>query len=183
VFFIIVFSVSYTFFFDEYDYTNVDNRCDYGIILGAAVWSDNRPSPIFKGRIEKGAILYKAQMIERIQLTGGNAPGEISEAKAAHDYLIEKYNIASRDILIEEVTSTTNEQLRYIKTHFSKNNNNLDFVFISDSFHLKRIEEMIDFYEINAKVVPSEYKLNFQKSLYYRLRDSIGLILFWFFAV
>jgi hypothetical protein len=59
----------------------------------------------------------------------------------------------------------------------------MELIIISDEFHLKRVEEMLDFYEINAKVVPSGYKLNFQKSLYYRIRDSIGLILFWLFAI
>lgn len=147
------------------------------------MWSGNRPSPIFLGRIDKGAKLYKQKAIKKIQLTGGNAPGEVSEAKAAFNYLIEHHKLDSNSILIEELTSTTNEQIRYIRNNFIKEESSSNFIFISDEFHLMRITEMAKFYGLKAKVVSSEYKLNFQKSLYYRVRDSIGLILFWFFAI
>ncbi len=176
-------SLTFTSFVEEHDHLNDNEKFEYGIILGAAVWSGNRPSPIFTGRIDKGAKLFKDKVIEKIQLTGGNAPGEVSEAKAAFTYLTEKYNITSNSILIEEVTSTTNEQIRFIKNKFADSRDDIVFLFISDEFHLQRISEMADFYNLNAKVVSSEYKLNFQKSLYYRFRDSIGLILFWFFAI
>jgi len=180
---LLIMTLFYTFFVNEYDYNNEGSKFDYGIILGAAVWSGDRPSPIFSGRIDKGAKLYLDTVIHKIHVTGGNAPGEVSEAKAAYNYLTEKYNIKSDHILIEEFTATTNEQIRYITKTFSKNKVDGTFLFISDEFHLRRIVEMADFYDLNAKVVSSDYKLNFQKSLFYRLRDSIGLILFWFFAI
>jgi len=183
VLFLITLSLTFTYFNDKYEFTMKGNKYDYGIILGAAVWSGNRPSPIFSGRIEKGAKLYKDKVIRKIQLTGGNAPGEVSEAKAALNYLTEKFGVSKKNILIEETTSTTNEQIRYMKNQFAKTNNDVNFLFISDEFHLKRISEMADFYSLKASVVSSEYELNLQKSVYYRLRDSIGLIFFWFFAV
>ncbi len=180
---LVLFSFVYTFFVDEFDTEEVKTNFDYGIIMGAAVWSGNRPSPIFARRIDKGAELFLNNQIKMLQLTGGNAPGEVSEAKAAYNYLKSNYNISSENILIEEATSTTNEQIRYIKNNFSDSVNSESFLFISDQFHLKRITEMADFYDLNAKAISSEYKLNYQKSLYYRFRDSIGLILFWFFAI
>lgn len=170
-----------TFLVEDVVIFSKENKFDYGIILGAAVWSGDKPSPIFIGRIEKGAELYLNRVIKNIHLTGGNAPGELSEAKAAYNYLVENYNINPDAILIEEATSTTNEQIRFIKNNFSNSSSN--FLFISDDFHLKRIEDMADFYNLNANVISSKYKLNFQKSLYYRLRESVGLVLFWFFAI
>lgn len=180
---LVLFSFVYTFFADEYDPEEDKSKFDYGIIMGAAVWSGNRPSPIFTRRIEKGAELFLGNQIRMIQLTGGNAPGEVSEAKAAYEYLKLNYNIESDKILIEETTSTTNEQIRYMKNKFLDSIDNKSFLFISDQFHLKRISEMADFYDLNASAISSEYKLNYQKSLYYRFRDCIGLILFWFFAI
>jgi vancomycin permeability regulator SanA len=182
-FLLIIFTLIYSFLIIEYDHSVEKNEHDYGIILGAAVWSGNRPSPIFIGRIDKGAKLFKQKAIKNIQLTGGNAPGELSEAKTAFNYLKEKYNLDSSHILIEEKTATTNEQIRYIKNHFIHDESESSFIFISDEFHLMRIKEMADFYGLKAKVVSSEYKLNLEKSLFYRLRDSIGLILFWFFGI
>ncbi len=180
---LVLFSFVYTFFTDEYDSEEDKSKFDYGIIMGAAVWSGNRPSPIFAKRIDKGAELILGNQIKFIQLTGGNAPGEVSEARAAYDYLKLNYNIKSDKILIEEATSTTNEQIKYIKNKFSHSIEGKSFLFISDQFHLKRITEMADFYNLNAKSISSEYKLNYQKSLYYRFRDCIGLIFFWFFAI
>lgn len=180
---LIILTLFYSFWIIEYDFSAEQDQYDYGIILGAAVWSGNRPSPIFVGRIEKGAKLFKQNAIKRIQLTGGNAPGELSEAKTAYNYLIEHHELDSNFILIEEKTSTTNEQIRYIRNNFINEKENSNFIFISDEFHLMRITEMAKFYDLKAKVVSSDYKLNFQKSLYYRFRDSIGLLLFWFFAI
>lgn len=180
---LIIFSFINTYLIDEHQYLADDERFDYGIVLGAAVWSKNVPSPIFRGRIEKGADLYLNKIIKKIQLTGGNAPGELSEARTAYNYLISSYNVSEKNIIIEEITSTTNEQIKYVKKRVQSLYPNKKFIFVSDNFHLRRVEEMAEFYDLNAKVVSSEYKLNFEKSLYYRLRESIGLILFWFFAI
>jgi vancomycin permeability regulator SanA len=173
----------YTFFTSEFNLKNDQSKFEYGIILGAAVWSGNKPSPIFMGRIDKGAELYKKGIIRKIQLTGGNAPGELSEAKTAFEYLGKKYNLPKKDIKIEEITSTTNEQIKFIKNVLEKKYKVNNFLVISDQFHLKRVEEMANFYNLHAGVIGSDYRLNFQKSLIYRLRESVGLILFWFFAV
>ncbi|MBK7106222.1 MAG: YdcF family protein [Ignavibacteriae bacterium] len=172
-----------TFFTSEFSLTKNQTKFDYGIILGAAVWSKNRPSPIFSGRIEKGAELYKKGIVERLQLTGGNAPGELSEAKTAFNYLNTIHKIPKTKIFIEEKTSTTNEQIRFIKNEILEKNKAEKFLIISDQFHLKRIEEMADFYNLNAEVISSNYKLNMQKSFYYRFRDCVSLVMFWFFAI
>ena len=90
---IFLLSFLFTFKIDKYNSQKDKTNFDYGIILGAAVWSGNKPSPIFRGRIKKGAELFKQKIINKIHLTGGNAPGEISEAKAALNYLVSNYKI------------------------------------------------------------------------------------------
>jgi len=180
---LIIVSFFYTFFTNEIDIKSNRTKFDYGIILGAAVWRHDKPSPIFMGRINKGAELFKKGVIKKLQLTGGNAPGELSEARTALEYLEEYHNLPRDNIEIEEITSTTNEQIKFIKNVLDRKNYNNKFLIISDQFHLKRVEEMVEFYNLNAQVVSSNYKLNFQQSFYYRLRDSIGIILFWFFAI
>ena len=156
---------------------------DIGIVFGAAVWSGNKPSPIFEGRIEKGFELFKKGIIKKIQLTGGNAPGEVSEARAAINYLKKNKHINTNNILIEEKTTTTNEQIKYIKEKLVSKNSETKIIFISDNFHLKRILEMADFFNLHAVGIASDYRLSLKKSLYYRFRDSVGLLLFWIFGV
>ncbi|MCB0744571.1 MAG: YdcF family protein, partial [Ignavibacteriae bacterium] len=135
------------------------------------------------GRIDKGAELLKNKVINKIQLTGGNAPGELSEAEAALKYLQSMHKLSPKNIEVENLTSTTNEQIKFVKSNLENGDKFKKFIIISDEFHLKRVEEMVDFYNLNAEVISSNYKLNFQKSFYYRLRDSIGLIIFWFFGL
>ena len=126
--------------------------------------------------------MYESGKIKKIHVTGSNAPGEISEAEAARNYLIE-LGISKKDILFESVTSTTSEQIKFIKNELVKKQGMNKILIISDQFHLKRVLEMCRFFNVKAEGIESGYKLNWKKLLYYRLRDSIGLLLFWLFAI
>jgi len=153
-----------------------------GIVLGAAVLQGNKPSPVFEGRIKKAFEMYKNHFINRIQVTGSNAPGEKSEAKTASDYLV-KLGVDKKDVVIEEKSSNTVEQIAYIKKRYSGSGNPTKFIIISDEFHLVRALEICSFFDINAETAASEYNITSEKLLYYRLRESAALLLFWFFAV
>lgn len=154
-----------------------------GVVLGAAVWRYNKPSPLFKGRIEKAFQLFRNGNIKKIQVTGGNAPGEISEARAAYNYLVFNHGIDKNRILIEENTSTTTEQVKFIKNHLLRNKKDEKIVIISDQFHLRRVLQICDFFNVNAIGISSDYNLNWRELFFYRLRDSIGLLLFWIFGI
>ncbi len=152
------------------------------VVLGAAVWQYDQPSPIFKGRIEKANQLFRSKRIYKIQLCGGSAPGEVSEARAALEYAI-KLGIRRHAILIEEETSTTAEQIKYIRTHLALNPNFNDIFIISDQFHLARVKEICKFFGVKAIGIQSDYNLNWEKLLYYRFRETVALINFWIFAL
>ncbi len=158
-----------------------EGRNGLGVVLGAAVWHNDQPSPIFKGRIEKAYQLYRDGEITKIQLTGSNAPGEMTEAKSAYNYLI-SMGMPKKGLRIEEKTTTTLEQIRYIRNHLSTDRRH-KIILISDQFHLTRILAMCDFYGVDALGISSDYKLQWDKLLYYRIRESIALLLFWFFAI
>lgn len=183
--FISIVLVLFSFFYSvlkkhgEESFTN--QKYDMGVVLGAAVWSHNKPSPIFEGRIKKAYELYSKKVINKIQLTGSNAPGEKSEAKTASDYL-KKLGVNVNDLFIEEKSSNTVEQVLYIKKNQEKKNPRRILI-ISDEFHLVRALEICSFFNVNAESAASEYNITSEKLLYYRLRESAALLLFWFFAV
>ncbi|PKL88269.1 MAG: hypothetical protein CVV23_11065 [Ignavibacteriae bacterium HGW-Ignavibacteriae-2] len=161
----------------------VEQKNNLGIVFGAAVWSGNKPSPLFKGRIEKAYKLLKNSQIVNIQVTGGNAPGELSEAKTAMNHLVEK-GVKEDFIIFEDQTSSTSEQINYIYKHrqeFIQKYNGI--ILISDSFHLPRIMEICKFFKIKATPISSDYKLKLEKLLYYRFRESIALLIFWIFGI
>lgn len=159
-----------------------DEHYDYALIPGAAVWKKEKPSPIFEGRIRKAFELYQEKKIDKIILTGSNAPGEISESEAAFKLLV-RLGVRESDMIIEKKTSTTTEQIKYLQD-FEKNfDDKSKILIISDSFHLPRIIEICKFFRLKTFAVASNYKLSFSKTVYYRLRESVALLLFWLFAI
>lgn len=171
---------------DDYDsgstYFRNGKKADVAVILGAAVWSKTKASPIFASRIWKACNLYNAGTVKKIQVTGGNAPGELSEAEVAYR-LLTKYGVEPQDIWLEKKTSSTSEQIEFIKENLVKRRNMHRIVIVSDHFHLKRVMENCRFFNVEADAIASDLKLSWEKSSYYRFRDSMALLVFWFFAL
>jgi vancomycin permeability regulator SanA len=165
------------------DLNKIDaNSNNVAVVLGAAVWSNNIPSPSLASRAEKAYQLYKIGTVKKIQLTGGNAPGELSEAEVAYRYLKEK-GVDTNDMWIEKKTSNTAEQVRFVKEELIGRKHINNIVFVSNSYHLTRINEICNFYNINAGIEASELALSFDKNIYYKIRESVALLEFWFFAL
>ena len=172
----------YTFINGYDDDTLKPSSKRIGVVLGAAVWSNGDPSPLFKGRIEKANELMKNKRIIKIQLTGSNAPGENSEAETAYNYGLH-LGIKKHLMLLEEQTTTTTEQIKFIKKGLSNSREYTSILIISDQFHLTRVLEICKFFDVKAVGVASDYDLNWEKLLYYRFRESVALLFFWLFAI
>lgn len=183
--FVFIISVALVYFFTTKNgYDNIEilqSNKTIAVVLGAAVWND-APSTLFKGRIEKANELLQEHKISKIQLTGSNAPGEISEAKAAFNYGL-KLGIRRHLMNVEENTTTTSEQIKFIKKHIVNSRKYNNILIVSDQFHLTRVLEICKFFDVKAEGVASDYNLTSQKLLYYRLRESIALLIFWLFAI
>ena len=130
--------------------TDIQPRAEYdaGVILGAAVWSGDKPSPVFRERIKKGYELLKNGTVEFLVLTGGNAPNELTEAEVGKRELL-KLGADPTRIVLEEHTSSTVEQILFIRDELTKQGWT-SFVIISDQFHLKRALEICAFNNIKA---------------------------------
>lgn len=159
----------------------VKSKNNIGIVLGAAVWSDNKPSPSLAGRVDKAIMLYQQNKISKIFLTGSNAPGELSESEVALKYILSK-GINKSDIDLEKKTTSTNEQVEYIKNKLLSYKN-INVLVISDSYHLVRVLEISNFHNLNVLVVPSDLDQSFEQALYNNLRESLALTVFWLFAI
>lgn len=160
----------------------VGNESNVAVVLGAAVWSRNQPSPILAARVEKALQLLDSSLVGKIYFTGSNAPGELSEAEVAFNYALYLEADTSK-LLFEKKTISTNEQIHFIRKGLLPKQNVNEVIIVSDEFHLVRIEEISKFNNIKIYAVPSDLTLSFESDLYNRLRESIGLIFFWFFAI
>ena len=184
IFFVLVFTFIYVLVkgYPSDRWTLTENDKNLAVVLGAAVWSDNQPSTSLSGRVDKAIQLYVDKYVGGILLTGSNAPGEMSEAEVALEYA----RVSGMDmdkVTYESSTTSTSEQLMYIKTHLANDENINDIVVVSDSYHLVRIIEISKFLNINIKVAASAIYLDYKKKLLMQLRESIALVLFWVFAL
>ena len=158
------------------------NKQNIGVVLGAAVWSGNIPSPTLSSRVDKSIELLDKGFIGHIILTGGKAPGELPESEVGLEYAKIK-GVDSSLISIESSTSSTADQIRWVKSHLTEKVNSSDIILISDDYHLPRVIEISKFYNLDIKVAESNHKLNFKDMIYNKLRECIALFNFWNFAL
>jgi uncharacterized SAM-binding protein YcdF (DUF218 family) len=119
--------------------------------------------------------------VNKIYLTGSNAPGELSEAEVALNYIKLKRKDNS-EIFLEKETTSTSEQIQFIKKKIiSIPEENV--IVISDSYHLVRVKEISKFHNIKIEVTPSDLSLSFKSALYNKIREALALTVFWFFAI
>ena len=158
------------------------NTKNIAVVLGAAVWSGNVPSPTLSSRVDKALTLMEEGFVGKIVLTGGKAPGELPESEVALAYAIAKGVDTSR-VSIESYSSSTADQIRWIKNNLFGTDYLADIILISDSYHLPRVIEISKFFNLNLKVAESLHKLNFGDMIYNKMRESIALFIFWNFAL
>ncbi|QSZ27950.1 YdcF family protein [Aceticella autotrophica] len=116
--------------------TEKPKKSDAIIVLGCAVYG-NTPSPFFKERLEEALKLYKEGYGRYIIISGGKGPGEsISEAEAGKRYLLEK-NVPSKNILLDNKSFSTYENLLFSKEIMEKNSFKTAII-VSNKSHLKR---------------------------------------------
>lgn len=120
----------------NYANKNETQKADVAIVLGTAIWGDE-PSPVFRERINQGIRLYKKGYVKKIIFTGGKVNGNVlSESYVAKKYA-EKRGVDSIDILIEERSRITLENMKFAKELMVENHLHKALV-VSDPLHMKR---------------------------------------------
>jgi len=134
-----------------------DSPSDAAIILGAAIWKD-KPSPVFRARIDHGINLHKQGKVKTLVFTGGVGTGEVyAESEVAKQYAMSQ-RIAAENILIETRSQITFENLTESKLLLDANN--IDTVLlVSDPLHMKRAMTMAQDLNINAASSPTPMSL------------------------
>ncbi|HEU0253508.1 MAG TPA: YdcF family protein [Pyrinomonadaceae bacterium] len=125
-----------------YNYSSFgsDGPADAAIVLGAAVWG-KQVSPVFKERINHGINLYQNGKVKKLIFTGGQSiSSEPSESGAARDYALQR-GVPAADILIEEKSHTTYENILYAK-QIADTQGLRKVLIVSDPLHMKRAVAM-----------------------------------------
>lgn len=116
---------------------------DYIIILGSRIRKDGTLTPLLKARVDK-AIEFANKQYEKTKKrivyipSGGKGKDEIiSEAEAIERYLIEK-GIDKKQIIIEDKSTSTTENMKFSKEKIDKINKNAKVSFSTTNYHVFR---------------------------------------------
>jgi uncharacterized SAM-binding protein YcdF (DUF218 family) len=125
-----------------YSYRNTSSNApaDAAVVLGAAVWGAE-VSPVFRERINHGIDLYRKGKVRKLIFTGGRGNrGEPTESSAARRYAL-RSGVPAADILIEEKSHTTYENILYAK-QLADAQGVRKVLIVSDPLHMKRAVAM-----------------------------------------
>jgi uncharacterized SAM-binding protein YcdF (DUF218 family) len=148
--------------------TSSEAQADAAVVLGAAVWTAN-VSPVFRERINHAISLYHKGQVRKLIFTGGQGnPGEPTESSAARDYALQS-GVAASDILIEEKSHTTYENIVYAK-QLADTNGIKKVLIVSDPLHMKRAMVMASDVGLTADPSPTP------STRYQGLKSQIGLL-------
>jgi uncharacterized SAM-binding protein YcdF (DUF218 family) len=163
---------------DRLKYENGEMKANSGVILGAAVWGGNRPSPVLKERINKGYEIYKKNIVPKLVITGGGSPNELTEGEVSKNVLL-KYGVAPENLILENQSGSTVEQIQFVRDSLYKTQNWQKIILVSDNFHLYRASEICSFNDINSDCIASDKELSHAGTISFCLKESFALIFFW----
>lgn len=114
-----------------------EKEYDYILVLGTQL-NGKEPSPMLDERIKKAYNDYTLGISDKIIASGRQAPNEeISEALAIKNRLVE-LGVPEEDILLEENSSRTRENLIYSFEEYGEKDTKM--LVVSNQFHLWRVE-------------------------------------------
>jgi uncharacterized SAM-binding protein YcdF (DUF218 family) len=140
---------------DVYRYSLRDETrpVDAAIVLGAAVYGE-RPSPVFRERINHAIRLYQDGYVKAIIFTGGVGRHDVlSEAEVGRNYAMAQ-GVPAEAIFIETRSTSTLENLTNAQAVATENG--LDsFLIVSTPFHMRRAMSLADDLEMEAYTSPT----------------------------
>ena len=120
----------------RYGAVDETRQADVAIVLGAGTFN-GVVSPVYQERINHGIWLYQNGYVGKLILTGGYGAGSaLSDAAAAGQYAV-SVGMPEADILLEERSAITQENLQYAKELMEDAGYETALV-VSDPLHMKR---------------------------------------------
>ena len=137
-------------FGERADYVNADAA----IVLGAAAWG-NRPSPVYRERINEALRLYHDGRVHHLIFTGGTRdPGFPSEAEVARKFALQ-HGVPDSAILLDTDSHTTQQNLANAKIILQAHGLN-SVLLVSDPLHMLRVMAIARGMHLDAVPAPTE---------------------------
>lgn len=151
---------------------------DFLIILGCRVRADGTLTPLLRGRADRAIDFYRKQKAEtgiapRLIPSGGRGPDEsVSEAEAIGRYLAGQ-GIPEADILLENRSVNTRENMRFSKQIIEREKKNAKVAYCTTNYHVFRSGMIAAGEALNAEGMGSGTKWYFWPNAY--MREIAGL--------
>lgn len=150
---------------------------DYMIILGCQIKKDGSLTPLLKGRVDR-ALAFRNEQLKTTKKdlifipSGGKGADEIiSESAAMKKYLLEK-GIKEKNILVEDKSTTTYENIKFSKKLIKDNNANI--AFSTTNYHVLRAGLIATMQGLKLEGVGSSTKTYFWINAF--IREFIGTL-------
>lgn len=145
------------------------------IVLGCRVEADGSASLALQARTRKAVELYNQGYAKTIVLTGGVGTYEPAESQAALNYATQELGISPDVFVLEEQSTTTEENASFAKSTIPDASNVL---IVSDAYHIFRAERVFakyfDHVDGSGRVPIPEYRIKGD------LREVAALGYYWF---
>ncbi|QMT31736.1 YdcF family protein [Alysiella filiformis] len=139
-----------------YDYATratSDYHADAALVLGAAAWGD-KPSPVYRERIQHSIYLYQNQFVKKIIFTGGTPKqGYPTEAEVGKMFAI-KHGVPPKDIIVENASRNTLYNIRNAK-QLMQQHAIKQVILVSDPDHMARAMSIAQHFNVPAYASPT----------------------------
>lgn len=144
---------------------------DCGVVFGAAVWRDDRPSHALYDRVIAGVYLYEADQVKCLILSGGPSRYGAHEVDVMKKIVLQN-DVLEQDLILDYEGVSTEKTLENIE------DKNLSYVMISNDFHLARIRLLALKKGVkNVSVHASNYTYGrYTKEPWFILREVGGIL-------
>ena len=130
---------------------SIDPQCI--LVLGCAVWADNKPSPMLKDRLDTAIDLYHKGVAPKLLLSGDNGVKGYSEPDCMLAYALEK-GVPAKDIFLDFAGFSTYDSVCRAKAVFMADR----FIVVTQKYHLFRALKTCDILGIKAEGIASDQR-------------------------
>lgn len=150
---------------------------DCVLVLGAGVWSDNRPSSMLEDRLRLGVTLYQNGTSSRLLMSGDHGRKNYDEVNVMKQYAIEE-GVPSADIFMDHAGFSTYESMYRARDIFEADK----LVIVTQKYHLYRALYIAKSLGIEAYGVASDPRV-YAGQNYRELREVIARVKDYFYCL
>lgn len=142
-------------------FTDDEQPADVAVVLGNYVSPDGEPSGRLQRRLDRAIELYRAGLVPRILVSGGQDPGSPAEAEVMKRYLVERGIPADR-IIEERSGENTHATARFV-AGWLRARGERSAVAVSQYYHITRSKMALRRFGVEATGAHAELRLELRE--------------------